>query len=148
MPKGRIRYQDGMAFVAESESGHRLMMDSAAETGGSNRGFRPTELTALSLAGCTAMDVVSILQKMRCRIDRFEVSVDARRREEHPRVFEEIDLVFELDGDCRPDQFRRAVDLSAERYCSVSAMLEKTAAIRRVLTLNGQPVADAAPATP
>jgi putative redox protein len=137
MPKGSIRYLDGMAFEAEAESGHRLVMDSAPETGGKNRGFRPTELTALSLAGCTAMDVVSILQKMRCHIARFEISVDARRREEHPRVFEEIDLVFDLDGDASPDQFKRAVSLSADRYCSVSAMLEKTATIRRVLKLYG-----------
>jgi putative redox protein len=140
MPRAHIRYLDGMAFEGDAESGHRLTLDSAPDTGGTNRGFRPTELTAMSLAGCTAMDVVSILQKMRTTITRFEVSVDAHRRDEHPRVFDEIELVFDLDGDCRPEQFQRAVDLSAERYCSVSAMLEKTAVVRRVLRLNGQPL--------
>ena len=138
MPRGIIRYQGKMAFEAEAESGHRLMMDSAPETGGSNEGFRPTELTALSLAGCTAMDVVSILEKMRCRIDRFEISVEADRREEHPRVFNRIELVFDLDGTCDARQFARAVSLSAERYCTVSAMLEKSAPITRVLRLNGE----------
>jgi putative redox protein len=138
VPKGSVHYLGAMAFEAESESGHRVTMDSAPETGGANRGFRPTELTALSLAGCTAMDVISILQKMRCTVRRFDVHVNADRREQHPRVFTDITLVFELDGDCRPDQFQRAVMLSAERYCSVSAMLEKTATIRRILKLNGE----------
>jgi putative redox protein len=153
MPRGIIRYQGAMAFEAEAESGHRLIMDSAPESGGTNRGFRPTELTALSLAGCTAMDVVSILTKMRCRIDRFEVSVEADRREPHPRVFDRIRLVFDLDGSCDARQFARAVALSAERYCSVSAMLEKTAVITRVLRLNGEeveavPLAETSSATP
>ena len=140
MPKATITYLDGMAFEAVGESGHRLVMDSAPDVGGANRGFRPTELTAVSLAGCTAMDVISILRKMRCTVERFRVRVDAERRDAHLRVFEEITLVFELDGDCRPEQFERAVMLSAERYCSVSAMLEKTAAIHRTLILNGAPV--------
>jgi putative redox protein len=145
MPEATIRYLDGMAFEAVAGSGHRLVMDSAEDVGGTNRGFRPTELTAVSLAGCTSMDIVSILRKMRCTINRFEIRVEAHRRDEHPRVFDDIELVFELDGDCKPEQFQRAVMLSAERYCSVSAMLEKTATIRRRLILNGTAL-DTAPA--
>lgn len=138
MPKATIRYAGGMAFDAEAESGHTVRMDAAPEVGGQNTGFRPTELTAISLAGCTAIDVVSILQKMRVAIRRFDVAVETARRETHPRVFTHIVLTYTLDADqCTPEQFRRAVSLSADRYCSVSAMLACTATIDRRLILNG-----------
>lgn len=147
MPRATVRYVGGMAFDAEAESGHTVRMDAAPEVGGQNTGFRPTELTAISLAGCTAIDVVSILQKMRVTIRRFDVSVETQRRETHPRVFTHIVLTYTLDADqCTPDQFRRAVNLSADRYCSVSAMLSSTATIDRRLVLNGaelEPVANA-----
>lgn len=139
MPSASITLTDGMAMKAVSESGYELMMDSGPDVGGEGKGFRPTELTAISLAGCTGIDVLSILKKMRVTVARFAIDVKADRREEHPRVFNHIDLVFALDSpDVKPEQFSRAVMLSAERYCSVSAMLEKTAAIRRVLILNGE----------
>ena len=138
MPSASIRLIEGMAMKATSESGHELVMDAGPDVGGREQGFRPTELTAISLAGCTGIDVLSILQKMRVTVDDFGIEVKADRRDEHPRVFNQIDLVFSLQSpDAKPEQFSRAVMLSAERYCSVSAMLEKTAAIRRVLILNG-----------
>lgn len=138
MPSAHITYVGGMAFDAESESGHHLKMDAAPEAGGENGGFRPTELTAISVAGCTGVDVISILKKMRADIHRFAVSVEADRQEEHPRVFRQIRLKFELDADgVDADQYRRAVHLSADKYCSVSAMLENTATISRELWFNG-----------
>jgi len=142
MPSASVRLVGGMAMKAVAESGYELMMDGAPDMGGEGKGFRPTELTAISLAGCTGLDVLSILRKMRVSVGDFRIDVKAERREEHPRVFTQIDLVFALDSpDAKPEQFARAVSLSAERYCSVSAMLEKTAAIRRVLILNGEELA-------
>jgi putative redox protein len=141
MPSGSVHYLGGMAFQGEAASGHRVMLDAASEVGGHNQGFRPTELTAVSLAGCTAMDVVSILQKMRVTIEDFRVEVDAQNRPQHPRVFTHIRLDFRLRSpDCTAEQVKRAVALSAERYCSVSAMLEKTANIERHVFLNGEEV--------
>ncbi len=140
MPKARVSLMDpeGMALRAVAESGFQVVMDAGPDVGGKGQGLRPTELTAISLAGCTGIDVLSILKKMRVTITRFDIDVTADRREEHPRVFSHINLVYTLDSpDVKPEQFARAVSLSAERYCSVSAMLEKTAAIRRVLILNG-----------
>lgn len=139
MPHAEVHYLDGMAFEARADSGHSVRLDAAPDFGGDNSGFRPTELTAISLAGCTGIDVISILKKMRVEIKRFDISVDASRREQHPKVFERIRLTYTLEADhCQPKQFQRAVELSQTTYCTVSAMLEKTAVIERILYLNGE----------
>ena len=128
--KCRIKWLDHMSFVGESDSGHSVVMDSAAEAGGRNLGVRPMEMLLLGLGGCTAFDVVSILRKSRQQIADCEVEIEAERADEIPRVFTKIHLHFIVSGKKLDlDKVARAVDLSADKYCSASRMLGKTADI-------------------
>lgn len=139
MAKAQMTWLSGMALEGTAESGHRVVVDSSPDVGGENRGFRPTELTLISLMGCTGIDVLSILQKMRVTVEAFDMDADADRRETHPKIFEHVTVNYRLTSpDCTPAQLERAVTLSAERYCTVSAMLEPPVAIRRVIYLNGE----------
>jgi putative redox protein len=99
-------------------------MDGPPEFGGSNAGTRPKELLLLALGGCTASDVISILQKKRVELDGFEIRITAEQRDEHPQVFTKIHLEYVVRGDdIRPQDVVRAIELSETKYCSVSAML-------------------------
>ena len=130
-----------MAFEGLSESGHRIIMDASEEVGGENRGVRPMELVLLSLGGCTGMDVVSILRKMRVTYTAFEIEIDADRVLTHPKVYERLMLRYRLEGDrASSDQIIRAVKLSQEKYCSVSAMLARTAEVLVEIVLNGETI--------
>ena len=128
--KCRIKWLDYMSFVGESASGHSVVMDGAPEAGGRNLGIRPMEMVLLGLGGCTAFDVVSILHKSRQKIVDCEVELEAERAEQVPRVFTRIHVHFIVSGqDLDPARVERAVSLSADKYCSASRMLEKTAEI-------------------
>jgi len=119
-----------MSFVGESGSGHSVVMDGAPEAGGRNLGIRPMELLLLGLGGCTAFDVVSILRKSRQKIDDCEVEIEAERAAEVPKVFTRIHVHFIISGTgLDPSKVERAVNLSADKYCSASRMLEKSAKI-------------------
>ncbi|MCK3683454.1 OsmC family protein [Maribellus sp. YY47] len=114
-----------MAFEAEV-NGHKLILDAAEEVGGENRGPRPKPLLLTALAGCTGMDVVSILKKMRVELDNFDVIVEGDLTEEHPRQFFKMNVIYEFTGKDLPlDKLKKAVSLSEERYCGVSAMFKK-----------------------
>lgn len=124
------RYEGGMKFSARSGSGHELTMDTGTEDGGENAGFSPMELPLVALLGCTGMDVVSILRKMRQEVTNYEMSAHGVRAETHPKVFMTIEVDYTFTGNgLSIESVRRAVELSATRYCSVGAMLEKTATI-------------------
>lgn len=124
------RQVEGMTFMAKAESGHWVVMDGSAEVGGADGATRPLELVLMGLAGCTGMDVVAILKKMRISYREMFIGVEAERQEEHPKVFSKIDIVFRFTGTGLDRQkLERAVSLSADKYCSVSAMLEKTATV-------------------
>jgi putative redox protein len=117
-----------MTFVGESGSGHSVVMDGAPEHGGRDLGFRPIEMLLLGLGGCTAFDVVSILKKSRQAITDCEVKIDSDRAEEIPKVFTRIHIHFIITGNSLdPVKVEKAVNLSADKYCSASKMLEKTA---------------------
>ena len=119
-----------MAFVAESESGHALVMDGAPEGGGRNLGPRPMETLLMGAGGCTAYDVVHILRKSRADITDCVVEIDADRANEDPKVFTRIHFHFIVTGKAlKEQQVERAVHLSAEKYCSASIMLSKSATI-------------------
>lgn len=116
-------WDTGMAFTAHQD-GHEFVMDAGAAVGGQDRGPRPKGLLLSGLAGCTGMDVVSILQKMRVEVDALEILVDADLTDEHPKVFSRIHLKYVFRGKGLPqDKLEKAVTLSQERYCGVSAML-------------------------
>lgn len=121
---------EGMSFEATTGSGHRLLMDGAPEAGGRNLGPRPMELLLVGTGGCTAFDVVLILQKGRHNIHDCEVSLSATRAETDPKVFTRIHFHFTVTGrGLKKETVARAIELSKDKYCSASIMLGKTAEI-------------------
>jgi putative redox protein len=128
--KARIKWVENVCFVGESASGHAIVMDGAPESGGRNLGPRPMETVLLGTGGCTAYDVVHILRKARAAINDCVVEIEAERAEQDPKIFTKIHMHFIVTGkDLRPQQVERAIQLSAEKYCSASIMLGKTAVI-------------------
>lgn len=128
--KARIKWLENVAFRAETESGHSVVMDGAPEGGGRNLGPRPMEMVLIGTGGCTAYDVVHILKKSRAPVSDCVVEIEAERAAEDPKVFTRIHFHFVVTGDgLKPQVVERAVHLSAEKYCSASIMLAKTAAI-------------------
>ena len=128
--KARIKLVENVSFIAESGSGHAFLMDGAPEGGGRNMGPRPMEVVLMGTGGCTAYDVVHILRKSRAPVTDCVVEIDAERAEEDPKVFTKIHFHFVVTGTgLKPAQVERAVHLTAEKYCSASIMLGKTAAI-------------------
>jgi len=126
--KMRIKWNDGVSFLGETESGHTVLMDGAPEAGGKNLGLRPMEMVLMGTGGCTAFDVVMILKKSRQDIIDCMVEIEAERATEDPKVFTRIHYHFILTGNnLKPQQVERAINLSAEKYCSASIMLGKTA---------------------
>jgi putative redox protein len=125
MLKVTTTWQSDMAFDAEV-GGHHVVMDAAEEFGGKESGPRPKPLLLAALGGCTGMDVVSLLKKMRVDYRAFRIRAAAEISDEHPKVFTSVHLIYEFEGRALPlDKLKKAVDLSQERYCSVSAMLRK-----------------------
>jgi len=126
--KARIKWVDGMSFLGESGSGHAVLMDGAPEAGGRNLGPRPMEMVLMGTGGCSAFDVVLILKKSRQEISDCVVEIESERAVEDPKVFTHIHFHFIVTGkNLNPAQVERAIKLSAEKYCSASIMLAKTA---------------------
>ena len=128
--KARIKWVEGVAFMAETQSGHQVMMDGAPEGGGKNLGPRPMELVLAGAGGCTAYDVIVILRKARQQVSDCVIEMDAERADEDPKVFTRIHLHFVVTGrriDAK--HVERAIKLSADKYCSATAMLAKTATV-------------------
>ena len=128
--KARIKWIENVAFVGETGSGHAIVMDGSVEGGGGNLGPRPMEMLLLGAGGCTSYDVVTILKKGRADITDCVAEIDAERAETDPKVFIRIHLHFIVTGrGLKREQVERAINLSAEKYCSASIMLGKTADI-------------------
>jgi len=124
--KAYLKQIKGITFAGKTDSNHWITVDGPENFGGSNAGISPKELLLLSLAGCTASDVVSILQKKRVKLDDFEINISAEMTEEHPRVFTKIDLEYVFYGDNIAEKdVERSIELSQTKYCGVTAMLEK-----------------------
>lgn len=132
MPEAKVIWTGGKQFVAESGSGHALVLDASPEVGGRATGASPMELLLLALAGCTGIDVVFILaDRMKKPLSALSVEVAGKRAENPPKVYTELDVTYRLRGPGLDEKDAlRAISLSAEKYCSVSAMLERTATIR------------------
>jgi putative redox protein len=128
--KASVRLVEGMTFIAESGSGHGIVLDASPDIGGRNLGPRPMEMVLMGTGGCTAIDVVHILRKARQAVSGCTVELDAERASEDPKVFTRIHFHFVVSGrGLAAAQVERAVRLSREKYCSATAMLAKTAAI-------------------
>jgi len=129
--KARIRWRGEVSFEAESGSGHRLIRDGAAEHGGHNAGLRPMEAVLIGVGACSAFDVVSILKKARQRVSDCVVELEADRADTPPKVFTQVRMRFVVSGSgLKASAVERAVSLSAEKYCSATAMLRPTVDIR------------------
>ncbi|WP_374356300.1 OsmC family protein [Chitinimonas sp.] len=128
--KARVKWVEEVSFLAQSESGHSVLLDGAPAAGGRNLGPRPMELVLMGAGACTAFDVVTILRKGRADVVDCDVMLDADRADADPKVFTRIHMHFVVSGrSLKPDQVRRAIELSAEKYCSASIMLGKTAQV-------------------
>lgn len=128
--KARIQWHENAVFIAESGSGHAVVVDGPAEIGGRNLGVRPMELMLMSVGSCSAVDIVQILKKARQPVTGCEVAVDGTRADTDPKVFLRIHLHFIVSGrGLSENHVRRAVQLSAEKYCSASIMLKASAEV-------------------
>ncbi len=134
--EAQVHWHQRLAFTGKAGSGFEVPLDSTPDVGGDDSGFRPTELVLIGLAGCTAMDVISILQKKRQEVTDFDVKTYADRSTEHPKVFTHITIEYTVTGrNIDPAAVERAVQLSSERYCTVSAMLAKAAPIEHKIVI-------------
>lgn len=128
--KVRVKWVEDVCFMAETESGHAFVMDGAPEGGGRNLGPRPMETVLAGTGGCSAYDVVTILRKSRQPVKHCEVRIDADRALDDPKVFTRIHMHFVITGTgVKKEHIERAIHLSAEKYCSASIMLAKTAQV-------------------
>ncbi|WP_200809535.1 OsmC family protein [Virgibacillus dakarensis] len=130
-----VRWDGKMAFSSITPSGHDIKMDAAEEVGGENSGARPTELLLNAVAGCTGIDIISIVQKMRLQPTRFEMNVKGLRAEDHPKRFTTIHIHYVLEGNLPEDKVVRAIQLSKNKYCSVAHSL--SAEITVSYSING-----------
>ena len=132
----KVSWVDGALFVAEGGSGHTFTMDGSTEIGGRNLASRPMEVVLMGMGGCTAIDVVSMLKKQRQDIEGVEVSLEAERAGDHPKVFNSVKLVYTFRGrKLNRALIERAVSLSDEKYCSATAMVRKSAEITHEVVL-------------
>ncbi len=136
MPSATVRFVDGMQFVGTSASGHAVVMDAPTDVGGTDTGPTPMEMVLIALGGCTGMDVVSILRKMQVPFTRFEMAIQGERAPEHPKNFTKIQIVYKVWGDVPEEKVKRAIDLSLEKYCSVSNSLKPKAEISYTYQIN------------
>ena len=130
MSNASVTWKHGLSFTGTADSGFSLNLSGSATAGGDEDGFRPTELVLVGLAGCTGMDVISILQKKRQNVTDFQINVSGQKASDYPTVFTHIQIHYLITGTTIDAQaVERAIELSRDKYCSVSAMLDKTAVI-------------------
>ena len=128
--KAFVKQLQGITFIGKTDSNHWVPMDGPEDFGGSNAGIRPKELLLISLAGCTAADVSAILQKKRVKLDDYQINITAVQTETHPKVYTKINLEYVFTGkDIKENDVERAIDLSQNNYCGVTAMLQKSVEI-------------------
>jgi putative redox protein len=127
----RVIWSNGLTFTGTADTGFSLPLGADPSVGGDDDGFRPMELFAIGLAGCTAMDVISILRKKRQEVTHFVVQVQADRASDHPRVFTNIQITYEITGkDVEEVAVKRSIELSEDKYCPGHAMLRNAASIK------------------
>ncbi len=130
MKQALVKWVDGTRFVGLGHANHSLVIDGAADAGGLDSAARPGELVLMALAGCTGIDVVSILKKMHVEFDSFEIGVEAEVAESYPKIYTKINIEYRIRGKNIPaDKLERAIKLSQETYCSVSNQLRPSAEI-------------------
>jgi len=139
MAEARIKWVDGLRFVGHGESKHAVIMDAGEKVGGADTGVRPAELLLIALGGCTAIDVASILDKMRVRFDDIEVTVRGEAAPEHPKYLKRVEMKYCIKGKEIPeDKVKRAIELSQERYCSISETLRQNVVVTHTYEIEAE----------
>ncbi len=129
--KIEVKMADGLTLLAKGESDHWIVIDGSKEFGGHEAASKPMELLLISLAGCTAMDVISLLNKMRVNFKDLRVRVEAKQKDEHPKVFTSINLEYIIYGnELKNEKIEMAINKSQEKYCPVTAMLKENVPIK------------------
>ena len=132
----KVFWKESMSFEGTSDSGFKVPLGASPRVGGDDDGFRPLELLAIGLAGCTAMDVISILSKKRQEVNSFEVKVHVERSDKHPKVFTHLAIEYVISGkDISRGAVERAVELSANKYCPAQAMFKQVAPMELKVTI-------------
>lgn len=135
--KAVVKQVQGITFAGKTESNNWVMMDGPENFGGSNAAIRPKELLLLSLGGCTSADVIAILQKKRVQLDDFYINISAESTDTHPKVYTKIHLEYIFTGnDIKEKDVVRAIELSQNTYCGVTAMLQKSVEIKHSYKIN------------
>lgn len=135
--QAEIKQIQGTTFAAKADSNHWVIMDSSPKDGGSGAGSGPMEMVLMALGGCSGIDVLSILKKMRVKVNDFQIKIKAERAQEHPRVFTRVHMEYCFSGEnLKPSDVERAIQLSLNKYCSVAGMVGKTAKIEWSYNLN------------
>jgi putative redox protein len=135
--EAKVVWKGKMSFTGNGESGFDVPLGTDPGVGGDDDGLRPMELIGIGLAGCTAMDVISILNKKKQKVNKFEVQVHAETAKEHPQVFTRIEIEYIVSGeDIDPAAVARAVELSETKYCPAQAMISKSAVMSHKITIN------------
>ena len=135
--KSKVVWKGGLSFTGTADGSYLIPLDASKTAGGHDLGFRPLQLFAVGLVGCTGMDVISILQKKRQDVTEFEVSAEIEQAEQHPKVFTKIILTYTMSGkNISKEAVERAVNLSEKRYCGAQAMLQETAEITHKIVIN------------
>lgn len=132
-----VEWCGGLRFEAKGSDAEKVVMDAPAAVGGEGKGFRPKQLLLAGLAGCTAMDVISILRKMRCEPASFRVEVVAGETEEHPKTLSSFHIIYHVSNDLPDEKLFKAIDLSLERYCGVTAMYRSFAPVTHEVVREG-----------
>ena len=133
----KVKWIDRMKFYAVGKSGHGVLMDASSDVGGDDTAAKPMEFFLFSLGGCTGIDVVAILKKMRVEIEEFWMEISSERRAEHPKYYTSVEIVYHFVGCNLPfEKIKKAVDLSQNKYCSVSAMIKKFAHLSYEIVLH------------
>lgn len=125
-----VKWTGNMSFESDV-FGHKIVMDAGAESGGEDKGARPKPLQLVALGGCSGMDVVSILKKMRVEVEEFEMIIEGNMAEEHPKYYTEMHVVYQFKGKNLPmDKLEKAVSMSEDKYCGVSALYRKAIPVK------------------
>ncbi|MEG6615028.1 OsmC family protein [Peptococcaceae bacterium 1198_IL3148] len=139
MPKVTVEWEGKMKFSATDESGHTITMDAPTAAGGDNTAPTPLSLILMSVAGCSGIDIVSILDKMKVKVEQFNIEVEGERVDDNPKVFKTVNVVYKLKGEhLPPDKVERAVKLSVDKYCSAVHIVNKTAQMKFTYEVNGE----------
>ncbi|MFP4458989.1 MAG: OsmC family protein [Candidatus Zixiibacteriota bacterium] len=134
--KAQIKMAEGLTLMGRGASKHWVPLDTSPAAGGAGSGTSPFEMVFLAMGGCQSMDILSILKKKRNKVEKYDLRINAKRRDEHPKIAEIVEMEFCFWGEVKPKDVERAIELSTDKYCGVSAMLRDDIIVKRTYKIN------------